>query len=346
MSNNSHEELLSRFFQQVAGFAASTIAPLRPHASERHIYRLTAGTTKMIGVFNPLRRENDAFVSFARYFRSCGLPVPEIYHYEPHYNMYLEEDLGDETLFDFLAKERQGNSGDAFPKAAEALYRASLEYLPRFQIESAAKFDFSLCYPERDLLPGTFAGDCAAFSTELVSRLLPNFDISRLANDFATLIAFLEQAKASYFVYRDFQSRNIMHYGGKPYFIDFQSGRRGPLQYDVVSLLYQSSTRIPQAVREELLKHYMTSALQYAQIDAESFYRFFGGFIISRMVQVLGVYGRQGLGAGKPYFLDSIPAALETLQGELQKPTLPITLHALRACVEALAQKVLRSTLP
>ena len=346
MANNSHEELLSRFFQQVAGVAASTVAPLRPHASERHIYRLSAGTTKMIGVVNPLRRENDAFVSFARYFHSCGLPVPQIYHYEPDLNMYLEEDLGDETLFDLLTNERQNNSGEAFPKVAEALYRASLEYLPRFQIESAAKFDFALCYPEQDLLPGTFAGDCAAFSTELVSRLLPHFDIARLANDFATLIAFLEQAKASYFVYRDFQSRNIMHHRGKPYFIDFQSGRRGPLQYDVVSLLYQSSTKIPQPVREDLLKHYVTSAMQYTHIDEENFYRFFGGFIISRMVQVLGVYGRQGLGAGKTYFLDSIPAALETLQNELQKPSLPITLHALHACVEELVQKALRNTPP
>lgn len=343
MANDSHEELLSRFFQQVAGVAASSVVPLRPHASERLIYRLTAGTTQMIGVVNPTRRENDAFVFFARYFRSCGLPVPEIYHYEPHYNIYLEEDLGDETLFDLLAKERQACSAEAFPKAAEALYRTSLEYLPRFQIESAAKLDFALCYPEQDLLPGTFAGDCATFSTELVSRLLPNFDISQLTNDFATLIAFLEQAKASYFVYRDFQSRNIMHHSGKPYFIDFQSGRRGPLQYDVVSLLYQSSTKIPQPQREELLKHYVTSAMQYTRIDEENFYRFFGGFIISRMVQVLGVYGRQGLGARKAYFLDSIPAALETLQSELQKPSLPITLHALRACVEELAVKVLRS---
>ena len=99
-------------------------------------------------------------------------------------------------------------------------------------------------------------------------------------------------------------------------------------------------------MREELLKHYVTSAMQYTQIDEESFYRFFGGFIISRMVQVLGVYGRQGLGAGKTYFFDSIPAALKTLRNELQKPDLPITLHALRACVDELAQKVLRSTLP
>jgi aminoglycoside/choline kinase family phosphotransferase len=294
----------------------------------------------MIGVLNPIRRENDTFVAFARYFHSLGLPVPLIYHYDPDYNLYLEEDLGDETLFDLLTHTRSAHPHDPFPESAEALYRSSLEYLPRFQIESAATLDFSLCYPERELLPGTFAGDCAAFSTELVLRLLPRFDISRLTADFAALISFLEQADARFFVYRDFQSRNIMHYKGGPYFIDFQSGRRGPLQYDVVSLLYQSSTRIPDAARERLVQHYILSASKHRAIDPEIFYHFFSGFIIARMLQVLGVYGRQGLGAGKRYFIDSIPAAVETLLTELYKPSFPLTLTSLRACVAALNQSL------
>jgi aminoglycoside/choline kinase family phosphotransferase len=297
----------------------------------------------MIGVLNPIRRENDTFVAFARHFHALGLPVPVIYHYEPDYNLYLEEDLGNETLLDRLASERTVHPNDPFPQSAEALYRSSLEFLPRFQIESAATLDFSLCYPERDLLPGTFAGDCAAFSTELVLRLLPRFDISRLAPDFVALISFLEQADSRFFVYRDFQSRNIMNYRGGPYFIDFQSGRRGPLQYDVISLLYQSSTRIPDVARERLVQHYIVSASKHLAIDHETFYHFFSGFIIARMLQVLGVYGRQGLGAGKQYFIDSIPAAVTTLRTELQKPSIPLTLTALRTCVDDLAESLSRT---
>jgi len=343
MTTESHEELLQRCFKQVTGQEPTLISALRPHASERRIFRLAASSTKMIGVLNPIRRENDTFVAFARYFHSLGLPVPVIYHYEPDYNLYLEEDLGDETLFDLLTQERAAHPNEQFPESAEALYRKSLEFLPRFQIESATKLDFSLCYPERDLLPGTFAGDCAAFSTELVLRLLPRFDISQLTADFVALISFLEQADARFFVYRDFQSRNIMHHKGGPYFIDFQSGRRGPLQYDVVSLLYQSSTKIPEAARERLVQHYIVSASKHLAIDHETFYHFFSGFIIARMLQVLGVYGRQGLGAGKQYFTDSIPAAVTTLRSELHKPTLPLTLTALRTCLDELAESLSRT---
>jgi aminoglycoside/choline kinase family phosphotransferase len=129
-----------------------------------------------------------------------------------------------------------------------------------------------------------------------------------------------------------------MHYKSGPYFIDFQSGKRGPLQYDVVSLLYQSSAKIPEAARERLVKHYILSASTYLQIDQEKFYHFFSGFIVARMLQVLGVYGRQGLGAGKPYFINSIPGAVTTLRDELHKKSLPLNLVALRNCVDQLAE--------
>lgn len=346
MASESNEELLSRFFTEVVGCAPSSIVPLRQHASDRRIYRLTSGRSSIIGVLNPIRRENDSFVGFARYFHAQGLPVPEVYRYEPDFNLYLEEDLGDQTLFDLLASERAASGGDDFPLVAEAVYRTSLEYLPRFQIEAAGSLDFSLCYPEKDLFPGTFAGDCAGFSTDLVLKLAPHFEISHLARDFASLIDFLEKADSQFFVYRDFQSRNIMYHKGLPYFIDFQSGCRGPLQYDVVSLLYQSSTKLPQSVRDRLVEHYITSVSRYAPVDSTRFYHYLSGFIIARMLQVLGVYGRQGLGAGKAYFRDSIPTAVATLRATLSKSDLPLNLSALRDCVEQLASVTNWSTIP
>lgn len=173
-------------------------------------------------------------------------------------------------------------------------------------------------------------------------RLLPQFDISLLTADFVALISFLEQADAGFFVYRDFQSRNIMHHNKRTYFIDFQSGRRGPLQYDVVSLLYQSSTQIPDTARQRLVQHYISAASQHQAIDAERFYHFFSGYIIARMLQVLGVYGRQGLGAGKRYFVDSIPGAIKTLSSELNRASLPVTLTSLRICTDELVESLSR----
>jgi aminoglycoside/choline kinase family phosphotransferase len=339
------QDPLIQSFRRLTGAPPTSVTPLVQHASERRIFRLELQSKSYIGVINPNRRENDTFVAFANYFKSKGLPVPEIYHYEPDSNLYLEEDLGTETLFDYLAAQRTNAHGDPFPEAARNLYRKSLELLPRFQIESATNFDFSQCYPERDLLPGTFAGDCAAFSTQLVSRLIPDFQVAELAGDFAKLIEFLERADSNYFVYRDFQSRNIMHFNGSPYFIDFQSGRRGPLQYDVVSLLFQSSTKIPETDRDHLLQHYIEAASLYAAINPEQFHLFFSGFIIARMLQVLGVYGKLGLGAGKSYFANSIPAAVATLSTELNRSSFPLQLDALRRCVAQLASLQLKSTL-
>jgi aminoglycoside/choline kinase family phosphotransferase len=216
------------------------------------------------------------------------------------------------------------------------LYEKSLDNLVRFQIECASDFDFSKCYPETDLLPGTFAGDCSSFAQDLVARIAPSFDISTLTRDFAQLITFLEEAQGDFFVYRDFQSRNIMCEGSSPYFIDFQSGRRGPLQYDVVSLLYQASTGLSPTARSQLVEYYCRAASKCAAIDTAAFYHFYSGFIICRMLQVLGVYGRQGLGAGKAYFANSIPAAVRTLAQELSSADIPVKLPGLSACVTQL----------
>jgi aminoglycoside/choline kinase family phosphotransferase len=335
MTTQRDSELLASYFRQLTGLHPGTVTALRPHASERRMYRLRGGSVSLVGVINPVRRENDAFVAFAETFAAMGIPVPKVHVYSADDCLYLEDDLGDETLFDLLAAERS-RTGEPFPARVESLYKRCMEWLPRFQIECAQKFDFSLCYPEQHLLPGTFSRDCTSFATELVTRLLPSFDITRLASDFAALIAYLEQSPASYFVYRDFQSRNIMICDENPYFIDFQSGCQGPLQYDVVSLLYQSSTQLPADVRNRLAQHYCDGIAHRTDVTIEDFHRFYAGFIISRMVQVLGVYGRQGLGAGKSYFTKSIPMALATLSQEITRPECAIKLPALRACVERL----------
>jgi aminoglycoside/choline kinase family phosphotransferase len=334
--------LLTQSFYECVGRKPSSITALRQHASDRRIYRVRDASACFIGVVNPVREENDAFVGFARHFFGLGLPVPNIHHYDAARHVYLEDDLGDTTLFDFLQSER-ARTGELFPATVASQYKVALENLLRFQIECAASFDFSRCYPETELLPGTFEGDCAAFGTDLVTRLLPEFDITSLTRDFVTLIDFLEHADDQFFVYRDFQSRNIMLSNGSPFFIDFQSGRKGPLQYDVVSLLYQSSTKIPADARLKLVKHYLASASSYRPLDHESFYRFYSGFIVARMLQVLGVYGRQGLGAGKQYFADSIPAAIETLSHELHAGGLPLALPQLSACVERLRERLIKS---
>ena len=339
MVQRPEEELLSACFQQVTGVHPTSIAPLRPHASERRIYRLMSGATALVGVVNQSRAENDAFVALARHFQGVGLPVPTIHAYQAENGLYLEDDLGDMTLLDFLTSER-AKTGEPFPRTAEEVYRKVLSYLPRFQIEAAKRLDFSVCLAPEKFFSHTLPQDLASFSSELLARLLPSFDASSLSNDFQSLISCLAQAKSDYFLYRDFQSRNIMLVRGEPVFIDFQSGLKGPLQYDVVSLLYQSSAKIPESNREALVEEYLQAASRYTSCDREKFFHYYPAFIVSRMLQVLGVYGRQGLGAKKDYFARSIPEALKTLRHHLRSPKMPIKLNGLLACSEALLKSL------
>jgi aminoglycoside/choline kinase family phosphotransferase len=299
------------------------------------MYRLTQGDTTMVGVANSSKSENDAFVALARHFKSHNLPVPKIYTYKRESCVYLEQYLGEITLLDYLLSERL-RTNEAFPATVEEMYRKALSHLPRFQIEAAANLDFSLCLGSNKLFSQTLLHDMRSFAMELVGRLLPSYDTSTLERDFSSLVAFLERAPSSYFLYRDFQSRNIMLVENEPYFIDFQSGAQGPLQYDVISLLYQSSARIPVANRQSLVETYLHAVAHHAKCDREEFFAYYPAFIISRMLQVLGVYGRQGLGAQKEYFTKSIPAALATLNTELRSPKLGLTLEGLLACSDAL----------
>lgn len=339
MFQSPEEELLSTCFQEVTGTAPSSITPVRPHASERRIYRLGNGALKMVGVINQSRAENDAFVSLARHFRSLGLPVPTIHLYRADQGVYLEDDLGDTTLLDYLVSERV-RTGEDFPASVAFAYETVLSYLPRFQIEAAATLDFSKLLKPDILFAETMADDMLSFSTELVSRILPDYDTSSLSQDFATLVDYLASARGEHFLYRDFQSRNIMLVDGQPFFIDFQSGLRGPLQYDVVSLLYQSSARIPDGDRNRLLETYLSAAARHAPCDRSDFLRFYPAFIVGRMLQVLGVYGRQGLGSGKEYFAQSIPEALRTLRKNLDSSRMTLKLDRLLACSESLLKSL------
>lgn len=335
MIDEPSHKALSESFAELTGAPPTYIVPLKQHASERRIFRLSSSRESFIGVINPITSENDCFVTFAKFFCSYNLPVPQIHLYKPEANLYLEEDLGDETLHSFLTRERSKSSA-ALPDTAFQMYQSVLELLPRFQIECAKQFDFSTCFPERYLLPGTFAGDCALFATELVARILPSYENTQLTTDFAILIDFLGEADPNFFVYRDFQSRNIMIKNGRPFFIDFQGGRQGALQYDVVSLLYQASIRLPAEERHTLAEYYCSHANRHTKLDTEVFHRHYAAFIACRMLQVLGVYGKQGLGAGKEYFKNSIPLAIDTLATELNNPSFPLKLPHLLRCVSAL----------
>lgn len=322
LSQPGLEQRIKEDFTRIFGEPPSSILPLSAHASARRMLRVKNSKNSLLAVLNSERPENDAFVKFTAHFRALNLPVPEVYQYYPEIGMYLEQDLGDVTLADKLAATRCPE--DPFPAAIENLYRQVLSLLPLFQIKAARTFDYSWCHPYKEFGRDSMLYDLQAFHERFLKNVDDSLSYSVLEQDYEEIVAFLEKAHSDYFLYRDFQSRNIMLCDEKPFFIDYQGGRKGALQYDVVSLLYQSSAEIPEEARGRLLEHYLSVIAEIITVDTEEFKSHYQGFIACRMMQVLGVYGLQGIEKKKEYFLNSIPKAVHTLCSTLESKVWPL----------------------
>ena len=205
-----------------------------------------------MGILYDVREENVAFLEFSRHFRSRGLPVPDIYGADLKAGAYLEQDLGDVTLFQFLSKNRVG---DDIAAQVVAAYRTVAEELPRFQIEAARDLNYKVCYPRSSFDRQSISWDLNYFKYYFLKLAGIPFNEQDLENDFGRLTRFLLTASRDYFLYRDFQSRNVMLCDGKPFFLDYQGGRKGALQYDIASLLYDAKADLPAGLRQHLLDH-------------------------------------------------------------------------------------------
>ena len=321
-------EVLKRLFERHFHTAADKVQPLQGElgGSGRKIIRLSNAQASAIGILYSVREENTAFLSFSRHFHKHGLPVPEIYGEELAHGAYLEEDLGDSTLFDFLSKNRA--SEQVFPRVVDA-YRKVVEVLPRFQVQAGRDLDYSVCYPCASFDRQSISWDLNYFKYYFLRLANIPFSESALEADFGRLTDFLLTANCDYFLYRDFQSRNIMLPGDKPYFVDYQGGRKGALQYDVASLLYDAKADLPPELRQQLLEHYLEALGGYIKLEPEEFLRHYYSYVYVRIMQALGAYGFRGFYERRAHFLQSVPYALKNLRWLLHNVELPIALPTL-----------------
>ena len=239
---------------------------------------------------------------------------------------YLQEDLGEMTLFDYLYTVRK--SGD-FPSELTGVYKLVLTELQKFQITGARGLDYSVCYPRASFDRLSMQWDLSYFKYYFLKLAGIPFNEQSLENDYNTLIDYLLAQDTNYFLYRDFQSKNVMLRDGLPCFIDYQGGRKGGLQYDVASLLYDSKADIPPAVREELLEHYINGLSSYPSVDPDRFRTSYYPYVLIRIMQAMGAYGFRGFYEKKTHFLQSIPYALNDLKWILDHVTLPIEMPTL-----------------
>ncbi len=326
-------DTLRQLFRTHFGRYPATVLPLDADGSNRTMYRLVGeGYETAVGVVGPDREENRAFLTFSRSFRSIGLPVPEVYAEGPDGFTYLEEDLGETTLFDALTSLRQREGGE-FPSGGFDLYRRVLEILPRFQVEGGRVIDYSAAYPRAAFDRQSMLWDLNYFKYHFLKLAHVPFNEQRLEQDFRRLVAFLLRADTRHFVYRDFQSRNIMIREGGPSFIDYQGGRRGALQYDVASLLYDAKAQIPESARERLLGVYLVALEEHLPVDRELFTDQYRGYVLIRTMQAMGAYGYRGFFERKPRFLQSVPPAIDSVE-QIVERGLPAGLPELAAVLE------------
>ncbi len=332
--------IIEQLFRSWAGEDCHSIQNLSAHGSNRAYYRLQGKQRSCLAAFNENVNENRAFINFTQSFKEHHLPAPEIYAVDKSEKAYLLEDLGDLTLYEFLVSHRKEKG---FDNDLLNVYSKVLDSLILFQLKGKDIIDFSYCYPRSAFDEQSMLWDLNYFKYYFLKLADIPFDEQSLENDFHEFIRFLKQADSNYFLYRDFQSRNIMLVDGDPYFIDYQGGRKGALQYDLASLLYDAKAEIPQSIRQQLLDEYMQKLSAHIHIDKTQFTQLFYGFVFIRIMQAMGTYGFRGFYERKTHFLKSIPPAINNLKWLLENIKLPVALPALQKIWEQLcsSQKLL-----
>lgn len=321
-------DVLKRLYEQHFHSPPDSVKALQGQlgGSGRAILRLSGAAGTSVGIVYPVREENVAFLEFSRHFRRHGLPVPEIYGEDLAAGAYLEEDLGDTTLFEFLSENRAAE--EIAPSVVEA-YRKVVSILPRFQIEAGRDLNYKVCYPRSSFDRQSIAWDLNYFKYYFLRLAGIPFSEPAIEKDFTRLTKLLLAAPHDYFLYRDFQSRNVMLRDGQPYFLDYQGGRKGALQYDIASLLFDGKADLPPVLRQELLDYYLDCLAEFIPVDRGAFMEYYYAYVYVRILQALGAYGFRGFYERKAHFLQSVPYALKNLRWLAHNVKLPVALPAL-----------------
>ena len=287
-----------------------------------------------IGVISPDPLVTRAFLEFTRHFRNKGLHVPELYAVQEEKGIYLLEDFGDLMLKHIVDQTREEG---LFPKKAIPFYRLALEHLLRFQLEGHVGLDYSVCVPRKEFDKQSVLWDLDHFKYFFLKLLGIPFNEQKLEDDFQFLARTMMNVGRDHFLYRDFQARNILIRDEELFFIDYQGGRMGALQYDVASLLFEARVDLPIDMREELLQYYLDLLGKKNKKAAAEFQKYYYGFVLIRILQAMGAYGIRGIVENIPLFLQSIPFAIQNIGWLLEKSLIPKEMPELRKCLEKIA---------
>jgi aminoglycoside/choline kinase family phosphotransferase len=320
---------LKNLYIHYYGFPVKEALELLPLSGSNRRYFRLLGKKNVIGVIGTSDDENNAFFYLANHFRRKELPMPEVYCYSDDKLTYLQEDLGDTSLFDAIEKGRQSG---VFDEAERRLLHETISLLPSIQFLGADDLLFSNCYPQSEFNNRVILWDLNYFKYCFLKATSIDFSENRLEDDFLQMCDVLLRKPFETFLYRDFQARNVMIKEGTPYFIDFQGGQKGPVYYDIASFLWQARAKYPKELRNDLLNIYIKALRTFISVDEADFRNKLRHFVLFRTLQVLGAYGFRGYFEKKPHFLQSVPYAIDNLRELLHEdfPEYPYLCERLR----------------
>ena len=303
---------LEILFEEYTKQKPESVVELPSSGSNRRYFRISGSGITLIGAKGTSVEENIAFMEIAKHFKLKGLPVPQVFCANSTNEFYLQEDLGDATLFNAIA---QGRDTSNFSPDEISLLKKTIATLPRLQFEGGKGLDYNICFPQPEFDERNVWFDFNYFKYCFLKTTGLEFSEIKLHEDMTKMAAdLLEGGNAETFMYRDFQARNVMLVNNEPYFIDFQGGRKGPLYYDLASFVWQAKANYPTKLKEALIETYREALEPYIQIPKDEFYKKLRLFVLFRTMQVLGAYGFRGYFEKKPHFLQSVPFAIDNLR--------------------------------
>ncbi len=320
---NDIREKIIHNFRKFNNSDILNISLLKQSGSYRKYYRISFKQKTMLGVFNPDKAENDAFIAFAKHFKSKKLNVPEVYNYFPKDKIYFIEDLGQMTLYDFLLTNHSDTE-------IISTYKKILLHLFTFQTQAIKGLDLSKCYPRAEFDEQSIFWDLNYFKYFVLKQAKITFNEQKLENDFHKLSDFLTNTNTNFFLYRDFQSKNIIVKEDDFHFIDFQGGRKGAVYYDLASLLFDSKANLSEKQIYQLAEFYYSLIAEDIKLDKDDFFSLFYHYALIRLLQAFGAYGFRGLIEKKIHFISSIPKAIENIKTLLKNKYLNLNLPELK----------------
>ncbi|HTO17174.1 MAG TPA: RNase adapter RapZ [Edaphocola sp.] len=327
-------EQINQLFKEQFGKTPEHIDYIPQSGSDRVYTRLIEGEHSAIAAYCPNVKENNTYLYFTEIFRKHQLSVPEIFQKGPNNKYYLMEDLGKNSLLDLLIQE--GKTPEV-----KALFVKAVEDLVNFQWIAGNDIDYSRCFHHQSFDKNTILSDLNYFKYYFVDVLKIEYDKKELQEEFELWSQQLAGEGIKTFMYRDFQSRNIILNDGKPAYIDFQGGMYGLPHYDLASLLWQAKAQLPTDWKKDILDHYLKSikdSKKIADIDEIQFKKTYIECVLLRILQTLGAYGNRGLIERKQHFISSIHPALMQLKEYLDEYSILIRFPELLNLLEALVQ--------